>query len=155
MIVRRCTVNVRFQHFWMKTVEDVNLDQHCIKCLIGDRDYRFSANCQSYENVELPDKVHYLCGVVFPLDWVRNFHLAFRPCKGKVLTEEQNGVWIQIEDAEKLPISPEFIDRANPHCGEPLYATCRNWQFAHWFRHNVLNASGSEPDKQKDNSSAE
>ena len=98
---------------------------------------------------------HYLCGVVFPLDWARNFHLAFRPCKGKVLTEEQNGVWIQIEDAEKLPISPEFIDRANPHCDEPLYYACRNWQFAHWFRQNILNAAGAEPDKQEDNSPAE
>ena len=43
----------------------------------------------------------------FPLDWARNFHLAFRTCKGKVLTEEQNGVWIQIEDAEncRFPLS--------------------------------------------------
>lgn len=146
MLIRRCVLNRHFHHFWMKTVEDVNLNCHCINCLIGQRDYRITPKKRTFVNLELPDKIHYLCGVVYPFDWASNFHLAFRPCEGKVLIENQNGVWIRIEDAEKLPISPQFIDPSNPHSEERLFKTCRNWQFANWYRQNIQTAESVEQD---------
>ena len=147
MIIRKCDVDVNFKYFWMKTVTGVNLDRHCMECLVGKRDNRITPTVRSYQDVELPDEIHYLCGVVYPYNWSKNFHLAFRPCEGKTLTETQNGVTICIEGAEKLPISPEFISPDNPHYNDKSYYTCRNWQFAHWFHKNCQQPA-PEPERQ-------
>ena len=126
-----------WRYFWLKTVRNVNLNEHCTKCLIGDFDLRLKGRDHA-ENIPLNDSVYYLCGVNIHFKWELNFHLAFEPCKGSVVDYTSNGVHIVIEDAIALPISEENVDVSNPYFQDDRYRTCRNWQFAHWFKKNRI-----------------
>ena len=44
---------------------------------------------------------------------------------------------VDIADAEQLPISEDYIDMEHPKAKIKAYRTCRNWQFAHWFKRNL------------------
>lgn len=133
MIIEELKLTVPFKYFWLKTVVGVDLSKHCYECLKGKRDDRISPSRSEYEYLELGDSIYYLCGVSPSMELEKNFHLAFRPCLGTCIEEVQNGVVVRIRDAERLPISPDYIDPNDPHSGERLYARCRNWQFAYYF----------------------
>jgi len=90
------------------------------------------------EDIPLEDSVYYLCGVALPYNWGRNFHLAFQPCPGNTVEYESNGIHVVIEDAERLPVSAEYIDSADPHASTKAYNTCRNWQFAHYYAKHLM-----------------
>lgn len=137
MKIKKIIVSSKFRYLWLKTVEDVDLSQHCARCLIGEYDSRIKADIIQKRNIELTDSVYYLCGVAFPFDWNNNFHLAFRPCQGSTIHYENNGIEVVIEDAEQLPISQDNVDMTNPKAKFGSYRTCRNWQFAHWFNDNL------------------
>lgn len=133
MNIKTLKINSNFRYLWLKTVKDVDLSVHCAKCLIGEYDPRIKSSISSLENIELEDSIYYLCGVAYPFVWANNFHLAFRPCEGKNIEYSSNGISIEIENAEMLPISTEFIDQDNPKARFRSYYTCRNWQFANYF----------------------
>ena len=38
MRIKNMTVTSTFKYLWLKTVTDVDLSQHCAKCLIGEYD---------------------------------------------------------------------------------------------------------------------
>lgn len=137
MKIKKISITGDFRYLWLKTVVDVDLNQHCAKCLIGEYDKRMSAALKDATDLELEDQVYYLCGVAEPFVWSNNFHLAFRPCEGSTVVYENNGISIEIEGAERLPISIDHIDTTHPKARFKTYHTCRNYQFAHWFYKNI------------------
>lgn len=133
MKILELDVQSRFAYLWLKEVIDVDLSQHCAKSLIGSYNTNINASIKHIENLEISDKVHYLCGVAVPYKWNNNFHLAFKYSPGNILDYVSNGIHVMIQDAEMLPISPDYIDPHDPNIKKKTYRTCRNWQFAHYF----------------------
>ena len=127
-----------FKYLWLKTVEGVDLSQHCARCLVGEYSKSMSNATERAVNIPLEDSVYYLCGVALPFNWHHNFHLAFRPCPGSVVEYESNGIHVVIEDAENLPINAGYIDPDDPHAETKAYNTCRNWQFAHYYKKHIM-----------------
>ena len=142
MKITNLTINANFRYLWLKTVRDVDLTQHCARSLVGEYDKRISPTKRVICDIDLQDSVYYLCGVAFPFNWSKNFHLAFMPSPGKSIHYESNGITVDIEDAERLPISQDYVDMSYPKARLKAYHTCRNYQFAHWFKANL---GGSEP----------
>ena len=137
MIINSIRISANFRYLWLKTVKDVDLSQHCAKCLIGEYDSRIKANIEEAKNIPLPDEVYYLCGVAYPYKWEKNFHLAFMPAEGQNIHYESNGIMVEIEGAVQLPISEDNVDFDYPKAYLKAYRTCRNYQFAHWFSKNM------------------
>lgn len=136
MRIEELTIKADFKYLWLKTVRGVDLTQHCARCLIGEYDKRISPGKKVICGLDLKDSVYYLCGVALPYKWENNFHLAFRPSQGKALEYESNGIKVIIKDAERLPISQNYIDWTCPTASKKQYNTCRNYQFAHWYAKN-------------------
>lgn len=134
MQIVNLSITANFRYLWLKTVEDVDLTQHCARCLIGEYDNRIRPGHKTIHGIDLKDSVYYLCGVAFPFKWENNFHLAFRPAPGKTVHYKSNGIEIDIKDAEQLPISEKNVDMSYPRANLKSYHTCRNYQFAHWFK---------------------
>lgn len=131
MRIEKMKITGSFRYLWLKTVEDVDLSQHCARCLIGKYDDRFKKG--SFP-LDLEDKVYYLCGVSAPFKWADNFHLAFMPADAEeTVSVAYNGIEIEISGARRLPIEEQYIPMAYPHAQNKAYSTCRNWQFAHYF----------------------
>lgn len=137
MRINNMQISANFRYLWLKTVKDVDLSQHCAKCLIGEYDSRISPSKSSLHGIELADEVYYLCGVSSPYNWEKNFHLAFMPAAGSSIHYESNGITIDIEGAVQLPISEKYVDVHHPKAHLKAYRTCRNYQFAHWFSKNL------------------
>lgn len=136
MKIERLIITGQFQYFWLKTVERVDLSNHCAKCLIGH--YENVPKRGELRNFQLNDAIYYMCGVTIPYVWSENFHLAFRPKKGATLRVKEHGVEVVISDAERLPISESYVDPNDPNINKKGYRTCRNWQFAHYFAKNLI-----------------
>jgi len=132
IILRIKKVENKFNSFWLKSVEDVDLSQHCIKCLIGERNYAITQDSGCTVSLN-PQKIWYLCGVTRPYKWENNFHLAFEYSAGDIFTVQRNGVTLKVFNAKEIPISPDDINPDDPHASNPKYSTCRNWQFANYF----------------------
>lgn len=137
MKIINLTVTKKFKYIWLKTVTDIDLSQHCAKCLIGNYNSNIKANIKNIDNLVISNDIHYLCGVAIPYNWNNNFHLAFKYSKGNLLKYSNNGISIIIEDAEMLPISNEYIDITDINSNKKSYNTCRNWQFAHYFKKHL------------------
>ena len=134
MIIKEITVNGNFKYLWLKTVKDVDLSQHCARCLIGDYDNRINNGTKEEHDIKLNDgDIYYLCGVAFPYKWGNNFHLAFRYKDGSNIEYSNNGITVKIEDAERLPIDSKYNNPLDKHIHTKAYCTCRNWQFANYF----------------------
>lgn len=134
MEIMKMTVDSKFRYLWLKTVDRVLLSCHCAKCLVGEYDKNINNNVKHIENLKLDNKVYYLCGVASPYKWENNFHLAFKPQEGSFINYSSNGITIQIKDAIQLPISEKYIDISNKRACEKPFYSCRNWQFAHYFK---------------------
>ena len=132
--VKNLHVTKPFRYLWLKSVVDVDLSQHCARCLIGKYSKAINNKTIQLNDLNLENGVYYLCGVSIPYNWNNNFHLAFMYKEGETIHHSNNGIDIQIENAVALPISTEFIDNTDIHANNKSYATCRNWQFAHYFK---------------------
>lgn len=110
MKIVELNVNSSFSYLWLKTVKDVDLSQHCARCLIGEYDKRISPRKEHIENIELENSIYYLCGVSKPYVWNNNFHLAFEPCEGSTIQINDKGISVIIEGAKQLPISDKYIN---------------------------------------------
>lgn len=120
-----------YKFLWLKYVTGVNLAVHCAKCLNGHYDQRFKAHLESLSDVTLEDcRLYYLCGVAADRKWAHNLHIAFTPAAGQVIDIDDGFCKIRIENARRLDISPDYIDRSLPQHRIKEFATCRNWQFA-------------------------
>lgn len=122
-----------FRYLWLKSVVDVNLNNHCAKCLIGEYNGKINSYEKEFSNILLEDKIYYLCGVTYPFNYEDNFHLAFKPSKNSILKISDKGINIEIKDAESLPISTKYINKNHSKSNFKSYYTCRNWQFANYF----------------------
>lgn len=136
-------VTVPLAYLWVRQVHGVNLEQHCVKCLVADRDPRFSATKKTYKDLELrrlsaPDpKAYYLCVGHESYQLKDNYHLAFKYSKGHIIEEDRLGVNVKIKDALRIHFSEKDLDPKNTHINDLKFSTCRNFQFANWFKNNI------------------
>ncbi len=135
--IKTLSVTKPFRYLWLKSVEGVNLDVHCAKSLIGQYDKRIGNTVREVHDVYLTQNVYYLCGVSMPYKWANNFHLAFRHKPGAILKYEDNGISVTIQDAERIMFSEHDVDWSLPQAKKREYHTCRNWQFANWYKKNT------------------
>lgn len=134
--IKSIKINGKFKYLWLKYVTGVNLAQHCARCLIGEYSkllHPYMVEGQDIPLTESRAKAYYLCGVSMPFVWSKNFHLAFVEKEGSILEVSENGIDIVIENAERIAITPDFIDATDMNAGKKAYSTCRNWQFAYQF----------------------
>lgn len=125
-------VEHKFSSFWLKSVEDVNLNKHCIECLVGKRNYQITQESGCTVCLDA-NKIWYLCGVTYPYRWENNFHLAMEYSPGDIFTVKRNGVELKVFNAKEIPITDEYIDWDLPQAADRKFNTCRNWQFANYF----------------------
>lgn len=130
----------RFRYFWSKYVEEVDLRQHCLNCLVG-RDGK-NLNSKTFagrrrESVfrdiqlnEARSRLIYICGVAEPYIWRNNFHLAMRLKPGASIHKKSLGIEIEIDNAEELEICEDHVDPTYHRNIEIAYRSCRNLQFA-------------------------
>lgn len=133
IVIKEIKINSIFRYFWLKNITDINLNEHCAKCLIGEYDNRILKKPGEMFNLELNQGIYYLCGVAYPFCYDNNFHLAFEYEEGSSLQYTSNGVSILINNAKQLPISSDFIDWSHPKAKFKTYNTCRNWWFANYL----------------------
>ena len=140
-------VKIEYAHFknvyrilWLRYIRDVNLAHHCMKSLIGTNDERVKWWSMSLpENMELPKApYYYLCGVEKGWNWSKNLHLAFIEKEGSVIEVDDEFISCRIINAERVPITPDYIDYSQPHADEKAYNTCRNWWFANYLAKTVF-----------------
>lgn len=139
--ITRINVTGRFKYLWLKYINGIDLSNHCAKSFIGTYSKKISNTMKTEENIILDESeavVYYLCGVSSPYNWDKNFHLAFKEKEGSILKFNHNGIEIEIENAERILFSEQDIDPSDVNADKPVYATCRNWQFAHWLRRNNI-----------------
>ncbi len=125
----------QFRYLWLKYVTGIDLEQHCAKCLLGNYSKHVGVTVESPLELtldEYPAQAFYLCGVSKPYRWSNNFHLAFVFKKGSLLEVDELGVRVEIRDAKRISITQREYD--HPLAVNPIYRTCRNWQFAHIFK---------------------
>lgn len=148
----------RFRYFWSKYVEEVDLRQHCLNCLVG-RDGK-NLNSKTFagrrrESVfrdiqlnEARSRLIYICGVAEPYIWRNNFHLAMRLKPGASMHKKSLGIEIEIDNAEELEICEDHVDPTYHRNIEIAYRSCRNLQFA-WGA--AMGKFGEPVPYQKDN----
>lgn len=139
MKINHIKVNSPFRYIWLKYIVDHDLNTHCASSLIGEYSKRISAKTVEGYNLTLdehPHRVMYLCGVAYPFVWGNNFHLAFRYKKGEILRYSDNGIEVEIQNAERIYFSEKDIDTTHKKAKFKSYNTCRNWQFANWLAKN-------------------
>lgn len=139
--IKQMNINQNFRYLWLKYVNNVNLNEHCAKCLIGEYSKQIKKRQRTQTNItlnEYPAKYYYLCGVAFPFKYENNFHLAFKEKKGNILEVDENGINLTLKNAERIFFSKKDIDPFNPHANKKGYNTCRNWQFANKIKKAIM-----------------
>ncbi len=139
--IKKINVTGSFKYLWLKYINDIDLTNHCAKCLLGTYSKKVSNKTQEEFDIKLDESdavVYYLCGVSMPYNWNKNFHLAFKEKEGSILKYDFNGIEIELENAERILFSKDDIDLADPNANKAVFATCRNWQFAYHLRKNNI-----------------
>lgn len=134
--IKKLEVYGQFRYLWMKYVQGFNLANHCAGCLVGEYEPNVSVNLMRLDDFKLnryPANYFYLCGVSKPYKWENNFHLAFRYKEGSTISVKNNGIFIEIENAEQIIIQNLGVDmysKLTQYGHKKEFRTCRNWQFA-------------------------
>lgn len=137
IIIDNIKIDQILKYFWLKNVKDVDLNQHCAKCLIGEYNKKINAFEKEFSNIQLENGVYYLCGVSYPFIYDNNFHLAFKYSENSNIEIQRNDVSIYMKNAVELPINAEHIDLTHSKAKFKSYYTCRNWQFANYFKKHL------------------
>ncbi len=132
--IKFLAVTKPFRYLWLKRVIGVKLSVHCANCLKGEYYPGIDRYTTTAKNIMLANGVYYLCGVATPYNWNNNFHLAFSYEPGSNIQFSDKGVSVEILNAKILPISEKFIDNTHRFANVKEYRTCRNWQFAHYYK---------------------
>jgi len=112
-----------WMYFWIKTIESVNIDNHCAKSFLG--------KYLEGNKIETESKDVYICGVSKPFNYYKNLHIALKYKKGSILTINENEVIILIEDAERIKIKSLKKDESIfANADKKSFYSCRNWQYA-------------------------
>lgn len=143
---------VRFSSVWLKYVESVDLDVHCINSLIGPRergiDRRAHHQILSLAQYRQP-LAWYLCAVTYPYRWEQNVHVLAFPNPGHEETVTHSGMTVSLINASSAPITDEWIDPNDRNANVRRFRTCRNWQAA-WMLHRRLGAvNETNPDRRR------
>lgn len=137
IIIKKFESKRQWLYLWGKYVTGVNLEVHCAKSILGYYSKKIDKNLASINDLKLNEynsNIFYLCGVSRPYKWLENFHLAIRYKEGNNITISRNGLYLEIENAEELPIIFD-IDKCNhKNKYNKNFATCRNWQFANIYK---------------------
>lgn len=129
--------------FWLKYVTGVDLSKHCIYCLLGSKSKKVDKSL-----LRGPKELHvelnearapflYLCGVAYPYVWDTNFHLAFRPKEGAIAKVENGIHSVVIANAEQVTFCEADCDPNDRNFKNPMFRTCRNWQFANRYQSEI------------------
>ena len=135
---------------WLRYVRGYNLEDHCMKSLIGYNDPRVTRydRIMRYENLAL-DKApyYYFCCVKDRGAHNENVHIAWRDKEGASFMVDNELVYAEIVGGEQIPITADYIDWSLPQSKDRYFNTCRNWWFANWMKHQdkegVQNAKNS------------
>lgn len=140
-----------YRILWLKYVDNVDLSEHCMKCLVGVKSKKVTPSLWKGSVVldESNSDYFYLCGVVYPWDWKNNFHCAFQRADGEEFTYKFRNTEIHVINAKKIDISDKWINRSLYNANNRLYSTCRNWQFANWFKKNVVPKNIKQDEKKQ------
>ena len=112
-----------WMYFWVKTIESVDLNNHCAKSFIGKY---LHGNL-----IKTTTKNVYICGVSKPFIYKNNLHIALKEKIGHNFTIKEKGVIINIYDAERIEVKSLIKGQAkNINSNKIEYYTCRNWQYA-------------------------
>lgn len=139
--IKEIKVTGKFKYLWLKYINGIDLSNHCAKCLLGTYSKKIGNTMNEASDLVLDESdaiVYYLCGVSMPYNWNNNFHLAFKEKVGSSVKVNYNGIEIELENAERILFSMDDINPADPNANKTVYATCRNWQFAHYLRKNNI-----------------
>lgn len=121
----------RYKILWLRYVYGVDLNNHCMKSLLGHNDSRVRGYMPLLPPLELEEaRFYYLCGVDENFIWANNLHLAFVYSQGNVIDLDNEFIRCRILNARRLPINDKYIDWNHPKASNKLFHTCRNWQFA-------------------------
>lgn len=140
------TLEVKRYHefFWLHDIQEVNIQECCMKCFIGETDDRvyFETLHQSNANIDIeireqPNAVaYYLCGLSEGFNWYQNTHVAFVPAQREKVFLDNANIKLTITDAKQI----NFADyKPNPkgHFTR-RQRTCRNWIFANYIKDGML-----------------
>lgn len=137
MKIKKLKIKNKMRYIWLKSVEDVDLTNHCAKSLVGQYSKQFNSSTYEYNNIQLTfskSGIYYLCGVSMPFLYSSNIHLAFKEKNGSNISINNDHITCEIEDAEILPIDPKYIDINSKYSNKKSYNTCRNWIFANYAK---------------------
>lgn len=140
--IKKLIIKDRYRYIWLKYVKDVDLSQHCAKCLIGTYESRVNANTYEYTDLVLEESpYYYLCTV---WQYATNIHLAFREKEGSKIIIDNDYYYAEIINAERIVFDKSRIDVTLPQANRSTYNTCRNWWFANWIYDEVRNGRKTE-----------
>lgn len=123
-----------YKILWLRYIYGVNLNNHCMKSLLGHNDARVRGYMRQLQNLKLEDsRYYYLCGVDQDFNWYKNLHLAFVRSLGNVIELDNEFIKCRIINAMQIPITDKYINWNLPQSRNKLFSTCRNWQFANYL----------------------
>ena len=126
--------------FWLRDIRDVNIEECCAKCFIGEKDNRvyYGTLHKSHAIVDIDVKQHPLakaydlCGLSEGFNWALNTHVAFVPCVGSEVNIDNDRILLNITNAKRI----HFWDYTPNPPGNYTQSqrTCRNWIFANYLK---------------------
>lgn len=122
----------RYKILWLRYIYGVDLNTHCMKCLLGHNDKRVRGYMRILpKNMILEEsRFYYLCGVDENFNWYKNLHIAFVRSVGRTIEIDNEFIKIRINNARQIFIDTKYINWNLPNAHNRLFNTCRNWQFA-------------------------
>jgi hypothetical protein len=138
------------RYLWLKAVTGIDLDTHCAQSLVGrylDIDRRAWE-----QDLVLPGadgtggiKAWYFCGVSEPHVWAHNDHALIVPDPGNADELYTPGYVLAVENARFVAPGISAVPAFARHAEKVRYATCRNWQAAHWLHRFADVPDGRRP----------
>lgn len=126
-----------YKILWLRYVSGVNLNEHCMKSLLGHNDRRIRGFMKIIPRMDLEEApYYYLCGVDVNFEWIKNLHLAFTYSCGSVIEIDNEFIKCRILNARRLEITNRYIDWTLPQSRNKYFNTCRNWWFANMIARN-------------------
>ena len=136
VIIKKIIIKSNAKFTWLKYVTGTDLDNHCAKSLKGkyEKNWHRFGNRPIWQPLILPySPFYYFCAVT--QSWETNVHVAWKPKPGVKMIIDTPLVYMEVQDAEQIPITKDYINWKLPQSQNSNYNTCRNWWFA-----NYLNA---------------
>lgn len=144
IVIKEMKTKRNWMYLWGKYVNGVDLENHCAKCLLGKYSKKINKDTKEVKNLVLDEgssKIFYLCGVTKPYVWEDNFHLALRYKEGCNIKINKKSIYLELENAEELPIDFDINNCEHEKKTKKEYSTCRNWQFAYLYK-NMIEKEG-------------